>query len=269
MGRTIPQIQVDEPLVGDAYFQRERLEVLDGGLIDADRDLSLQPPRVGVLPCAREVVVLPHSSSPPLVEGSFRSIRLRTEVVEDRVVLEDAVVLTIQVDRPLSRRRSGLHLEDGRNQKAPSSRNTVSASANVTPCLRAFATLFRLSHSKRSWATDSYTYNVWPTPDHLRLEARPALAARAGGRAAQALGRDALPHSPPAAVTPCSSGELGVVLRSAGQRCRRARALGCARVLDCRTGRHRRALDRLGFDAGSGRTRPPRHASPPRLPLLP
>ena len=56
----VAQIQVDEALVRDADFLRDRLEVLDGFIIQPDGDLLLELRRVRVLACFGEVVFLAH-----------------------------------------------------------------------------------------------------------------------------------------------------------------------------------------------------------------
>ena len=65
--RAIPQIQIDQALVSDAYFFRDRLEVSDGVLVQANGDLLLQLRSVGILAGLGEVIVLCGWGSPSRV----------------------------------------------------------------------------------------------------------------------------------------------------------------------------------------------------------
>ncbi len=56
----VPKIEIDERLVRDASILCERVEVRDRIGVQANRDLSLQPLRVGIAPRLGEVVVLFH-----------------------------------------------------------------------------------------------------------------------------------------------------------------------------------------------------------------
>lgn len=65
-GSTVSQIQIDEALIGDADLFRERFEVVDGFLVQADRDLLLQLGSVRVLSGGGEVIFFAH-------DGTFTS----------------------------------------------------------------------------------------------------------------------------------------------------------------------------------------------------
>jgi len=60
LDRTVTKIEIDQRLVGDSGALRKRPEVLDGGLIDPQRDLLLEPPGVRVLARLGEVVLFSH-----------------------------------------------------------------------------------------------------------------------------------------------------------------------------------------------------------------
>jgi hypothetical protein len=59
-GGAVAQVQVDERLITDSGFIRQRLEVRNRPLVQPDRDLPFQALRVRVPSRFREIVFLPH-----------------------------------------------------------------------------------------------------------------------------------------------------------------------------------------------------------------
>ena len=60
--RAIPQVQVDQALVRNADLLRFCLEVVNGILVQPNRDLPRQLRRVGVLPGVGEIVFFSHGA---------------------------------------------------------------------------------------------------------------------------------------------------------------------------------------------------------------
>ena len=79
---TIPQIQIDEILVGYSRLLRHLLEVLDNVNTQTHGNLLLEAIRVGILPPLhlREVVLLPHFPPPAYVLVSF-FVAFRAEII--------------------------------------------------------------------------------------------------------------------------------------------------------------------------------------------
>jgi len=60
VNRTIPQIQIDQRLIGDSRLGRQSLEVCDRRGIEADRDRLFEFGGVGISRGVREIVLFPH-----------------------------------------------------------------------------------------------------------------------------------------------------------------------------------------------------------------
>src|SRR5260370_34418848 len=60
MDRAVAKIEVDQRLVGYSRALGQCPEVRDGGLVDPQSDLFLQPSRIGILASLGEVVLFPH-----------------------------------------------------------------------------------------------------------------------------------------------------------------------------------------------------------------
>src|SRR6185295_15757376 len=59
-GSAVTQVEVYQGLIWNSRFFGQLLEVLDGLVVEANRDLALQPSSVGISTPLREVVLLPH-----------------------------------------------------------------------------------------------------------------------------------------------------------------------------------------------------------------
>lgn len=66
LGSTVAKVKVDQILVGEPGFNRQRLEICDGLPIETYRDGLLQQPDVGIIPSFHfgKVVVFSHGSAP-------------------------------------------------------------------------------------------------------------------------------------------------------------------------------------------------------------
>ena len=56
----IPEVQVDQALIGDAYLSGNGFEVVDALFVQADRDLLLELGCVGVFDCLGKIVFGAH-----------------------------------------------------------------------------------------------------------------------------------------------------------------------------------------------------------------
>ena len=71
--RAISQIQIDQALIRDAYVQRNRLEIVDAFLVQANGDLLLELRSVWVLDCFRKIVFGTHGVH---LSYDFASVRV-------------------------------------------------------------------------------------------------------------------------------------------------------------------------------------------------
>ena len=58
----VPQVHVDQALIGHPSLHGQALEIGNGIKVKADGDLSLEQFRVGILLCFGKVVILSHNS---------------------------------------------------------------------------------------------------------------------------------------------------------------------------------------------------------------
>lgn len=143
LNRTVTKIQIDQRLVGDSGAHRKRAKVLDGGLVDPQRDLLLKPPSVGVLARFGEIVLFSHFVN--LSQYCFCSALVARRALISRM-REPLSRTQWQTDRTRSaavmprrmKRASVSEWSGSSSRRACSSRKAVSASSNETLCLRRF-----------------------------------------------------------------------------------------------------------------------------------
>ena len=58
--RAVTQIEINQALIRNANFVRDRFEVVDGVTVQSDGDLLLELRSVGVLPSVGEVIFFSH-----------------------------------------------------------------------------------------------------------------------------------------------------------------------------------------------------------------
>src|SRR5688572_26290922 len=57
----VPEVEIDQRLIGDVELLGEPFEVLDGRVVQANRDALLEAARIGVLLRLRKIVVRSHA----------------------------------------------------------------------------------------------------------------------------------------------------------------------------------------------------------------
>ena len=154
----VAEVEIDEALVGQLGLDREPLEVLNGLVVEPDRDRALELPRVGVALCLGKVVVGFHREltslycvRSPLV--ARRAEMMRTVSSSSWYARTTTRIRTDELRPSRTNRSSSCECSGSAMHSANSSANAVLASSKVTPCLTSLAAALRAAESNRRSGT--------------------------------------------------------------------------------------------------------------------